>query len=307
MVKDSHLIDEFIDWQKRIRQLSESTIARNRAGLIAWANFISGRGEHELRHAQTASVIAYIDKRKKIDGVKDVTIADDLCLLRTFYKYLIKFGGTTDPTGSLPEFVCKGNYEGEYLTVDEMFAMLDAVLDNASPSKMRDYCIIALLWSIGLRSSELINLQWRDIDLEEGTLLVRNGKGRKQRQLILNDNILKDLKAYRKRVLSGPEHPVFCSLGVKQRPETQMSTKELSEICKNTAINAGITSKVTTLTLRHTFATHMYQAGVAVRDIQEMMGHATITETTVYLHVTTEAAKRVLNDHAYHIMHWEEE
>jgi site-specific recombinase XerD len=130
---------------------------------------------------------------------------------------------------------------------------------------------------------------------------------RSQRQLILNDNILKDLKAYRKRVLSGPEHPVFCSLGVKQKPGTQMSTKELSELCKNTAINAGITSKVTTLTLRHTFATHMYQAGVAVRDIQEMMGHATITETTVYLHVTTEAAKRVLNDHAYHIMHWEEE
>jgi site-specific recombinase XerD len=86
-----------------------------------------------------------------------------------------------------------------------------------------------------------------------------------------------------------------------------MSPKELSEICKNTAINAGITSKVTTLTLRHTFATHMYQAGVAVRDIQEMMGHATITETTVYLHVTAEAAKRVLNDHVYHTMHWEKE
>jgi site-specific recombinase XerD len=85
MVKDSHLIDEFIDWQKRIRQLSESTIARNRSSLAAWASFISGRGEHELRRAQTASVIAYIDKRKKIDGVKDVTVADDLCLLRTFY------------------------------------------------------------------------------------------------------------------------------------------------------------------------------------------------------------------------------
>jgi site-specific recombinase XerD len=303
MVEDLPLIDEFTEWQKRIRHLAHATVIRNHATLCAWAAFLESRAESNLRHACTESVIAYIDKRKNNDGVKDVTVSDDLCVLRTFYKYLISFGGTTDPTGALPEFVCNNNYEGVYLTVDEMFAMLDAV-DTTAPSGIRDYCILALLWSTGLRTSEIINLQWCDIDLDEGTLLVRKGKGHKQRQLAMNDRVLEDIRAYRKKVLGGLKHPVFCSLKENKRAQSRISSTELLLLCKNTALRAGIPGRVTPLTLRHTFATHMYQAGVTVRDIQEMMGHATITETTVYLHVTAEAAKRVLNDHVYHTMHF---
>jgi len=304
MVNDPELIDDFINWQQRLCHLTEATIKHNRSTLNAWARFLSGRGgKNCLRYADTDSVIAYIDKRKTVDGVKDVTISDSLCILRTFYNYLIHFGGTTNPTESLPAFVCNSNYEGSYLTIDEMFAMLDTV-DTATPCGARDYCIMAILWSFGLRTSELLHLQWRDIDLEDGTLLVRNGKGRKQRQLFLNDKLLEDLRTYRKRVLGGPEHPVFCSLGTRARAHAEMSNKDLLTLCRTTAELAGITSKVTPLTLRHTFATHMYQAGVTVRDIQEMMGHTTLTETTVYLHVTAEAAKRVLNGHIYSTHHY---
>jgi integrase/recombinase XerC len=297
MVTDPELIDDFINWQQHLCHCTDTTIKNNRATLTAWARFLSGRGgKNCLRYADTESVVAYIDNRKTVDGVKDATISGALCILRTFYNYLIHFGGTTNPTGSLPAFVCNNNYEGEYLTIDEMFAMLDTV-DPATPYGARDYCIIAMLWSLGLRTSELLQLQWRDIDLEEGTLLVRNGKGRKQRQLFLNDKLLKDLQTYRKRVLGGPAHPVFCTSG--KRAHAEMSNKDLLALCRTTAELAGIASKVTPLTLRHTFATHMYQAGVTVRDIQEMMGHTTLTETTVYLHVTAEAAKRVLNGHVY--------
>ncbi|MCW8966093.1 MAG: tyrosine-type recombinase/integrase [Candidatus Pacearchaeota archaeon] len=303
MVTDPELIDDFINWRQKLCQLTAATINHNRSTLTVWARFLSGREgrKNSLRYADTESVVAYIDKRKTVDGVKDVTISDSLCILRTFYNYLIHFGGTTNPTGSLPAFVCNGNYEGEYLTIDEMFAMLDTV-DTAAACGARDYCIIAIFWSLGLRTSELLHLQWRDIDLEEGTLLVRNGKGRKQRQLFLNDKLSGDLQKYRKRVLGGPSHPVFCSRGT--RAHAEMSSKELLTLCRTTAELAGIASKVTPLTLRHTFATHMYQAGVAVRDIQEMMGHTTITETTVYLHVTAEAAKRVLNGHVYSTHHY---
>lgn len=297
MVTDPELIGDFITWQQKICRLTDATIKNNRSTLTAWARFLSGRsGRNSLRYADINSVIAYIDYRKTVDGVKDATISGALCILRTFYNYLIHFGGTTNPTGSLPAFVCNNNYEGEYLTINEMFAMLDTV-DPATLYGARDYCIIAILWSLGLRTSEVLQLQWRDIDLKEGTLLVRNGKGRKQRQLFLNDKLLRDLQTYRKRVLGGPADPVFCSSGKRARAE--MSRKDLLALCRTTAELAGIASKVTPLTLRHTFATHMYQAGVTVRDIQEMMGHTTVTETTVYLHVTAEAAKRVLNGHVY--------
>jgi site-specific recombinase XerD len=83
-----------------------------------------------------------------------------------------------------------------------------------------------------------------------------------------------------------------------------MSRNELSVLIGMAASKAGIDRKITPLMLRHTFATHMYEAGVSVRDIQEMMGHGDTTETSVYIHVTVTAAKRLLNDHIYHTNHF---
>ena len=118
MVTDPELIDDFINWQRHLYHLTDATIRNNRATLTAWARFLSTRGGRNcLRYADTESVVAYIDNRKT-DGVKDATISGALCILRTFYNYLIHFGGTTNPTGSLPAFVCNNNYEGEYLTTD---------------------------------------------------------------------------------------------------------------------------------------------------------------------------------------------
>jgi site-specific recombinase XerD len=299
MITDRPLIDEFIQWLDRIRSLTEMTVAHMRNVCRSWADFLEERKEKSLRSATTESVLAYVEKRHAVDQVKDVTISDDLCILRTFYEYLVNFGGSTNPTACLPEFVCRKTYEGDYLTVDETFAMLDSC-DMRSPNGLRNYCIIALLWSTGLRTGELLALQWRDIDLEEATVLVRNGKGRKQRRLFLNDRVCDDMRKYRKSILAGEEHPVFCSATPSSREDGAMGRHELSVIIGTAAGKAGIERRITPLTLRHTFATHMYEAGVAIRDIQEMMGHSQITETTVYVHVTVNAAKRLLNEHIYH-------
>jgi site-specific recombinase XerD len=302
MMKDRVVIDEFIEWLRTIRSLTEVTVAHNRSVCRAWAAFLEQRGEHSIRNATAESVLAYVEKRSSVDRVKDVTVSDDLCILRTLYNYLVCFGGSTNPTACLPEFVCKKDYEGDYLTAPEMFAMLDSC-DMRTPQGVRDYCIIAFLWSTGLRTGEFLELAWDDIDLEEGTVLVRKGKGRKQRSLFLNDRLCDDLRRYRKNILSGGRHAAFCSAAPSARTDCGMSRYELSTVIGTAAGLAGIGRKVTPLTLRHTFATHMYEAGVPVRDIQEMMGHAAMTETTVYIHVTVNAAKKLLTDHLTQFHH----
>jgi site-specific recombinase XerD len=296
MISDHIVIDEFIEWLCRIRSLTEITVAHNRSVCLAWAGFLEQRGETSIRNAHVESVLAYVEKRSSVDRVKDVTVSDDLCILRTLYNYLVTFGGSTNPTACLPEFVCKKDYESDYLTVDEMFAILDTFAMN-DPQGLRDYCIIAFLWSTGLRTSEFLALQWRDIDLEEGTVLVRKGKGRKQRSLFLNDRLLENMRHYRKNILAKERHPVFCSSAPSVRENGEMDRYELTTIIGLAAGKAGIDRKVTPLMLRHTFATHMYEAGVHVRDLQEMMGHSRMTETSVYIHVTVKAAKKLLNDH----------
>ena len=306
MIGDFGIIDEYIEWLGKIRSLTETTIAHNRSVCRAWADFLERRREKSIRYASTESVLSYVEKRSSIDRVKDVTISDDLCVLRTFYAYLVRFGGSSNPTGCLPEFVCKNTYESDYLSVGEMFAMLDSC-DTKNPQKMRDYCLIALLWSSGLRTAELLALEWRDIDLEESTLLVRKGKGRKQRRLFLNDRLCEDLRRYRGGILYSERHPVFCGSAPASARGGAMSRNELYVIIGLAAANGGIDRKVTPLMLRHTFATHMYEAGVSVRDIQEMMGHSSATETSVYIHVTVNAAKRLLNEHIYHTNHFRDE
>lgn len=155
--------------------------------------------------------------------------------------------------------------------------------------------IIALLWSTGLRNRELCTLTWQDIDLDDGALLVRQGKGGKQRQIFLNDRIHADLKAYQKS-LGGVDHePVFCS--TKPGKKAPLSSSRLVEITRECAQKAGVTKPVNPMTFRHTFATHMFEAGADVEDIKEIMGHSEVTETTVYIHVSLDAAKQILNDH----------
>jgi site-specific recombinase XerD len=302
---ESPLIDGYINWLESIRDLTKQTITHHRSILQAWERFLQSTDSPEIRRATADNVLTWIEQRRTIDKVHEVTIGDDLCILRMFYDYLIRFVGSSNPIRCLPEFICKSQFDRGYLAVDEVFTMLES-LDTNDPEQRRDYVIIALLWSCGLRTGELLALQWRDIDLKEATLLVRNGKGRKQRQLFLNDRVLADLQQYRKGILGGDTTPVFCRLGNAKKtatPRIALDHHELTAITKSCGTNAGIKRSVTPMLLRHTFATHMYEAGIPIRDIQEMMGHSDQTETTIYIHVTLQVIKKLLNEHVVHTMH----
>ena len=184
--------------------------------------------------------------------------------------------------------------------MSECFTLLEA-FDKSDPIGLRNYTIVALLWSTGLRNSELCALNWADIDLNKGTLLVRKGKGGKQRQLFLHDRILHDLLLYRQKIEDNETKSVFYAFSQnasRKKKRARLSQSRLVEIIREHG--KGIRKRINPLTFRQTFATHMYDAGVSIADIKEMLGHDDETETTIYIHISMERVRGFLTDHIAH-------
>ena len=157
------------------------------------------------------------------------------------------------------------------------------MIESADNQKSR--LIISLLYSTGLRVSELVNLKVEEVNFADKSGWVRRGKGAKDRLFVLSENLGKELQEY----LQGKEHKFIFS------KETPLTTRNIQKIIKGTKIRAGITKKVTPHTLRHSFATHLLEQGTDIRLIQTMLGHSSLSTTQVYTHVSSEQIKKVAN------------
>ena len=165
------------------------------------------------------------------------------------------------------------------LTPDEVRALIG----SADTEKSR--LIISLLYSSGLRVSELVNLKVSDINSQDGTGWVRRGKGGKDRLIIISPTLVKGLYEY----LEGRSNQYIFS---KEKP---LTTRNIQKIIKLTSKRAGIQKKVTPHTLRHSFATHLLENGTDIRIIQTMLGHSSLSTTQVYPHISSEQLKQVQN------------
>ena len=160
---------------------------------------------------------------------------------------------------------------------------IKALINNADNEKSR--LMISLLYSSGLRVSELINMKASEINFYEGTGWVRKGKGGKDRLFALSKPLCADIQKY----LEGREQEYLFS---KEKP---LTTRNIQKIIKKTTQRAGIGKKVTPHTLRHSFATHLLEAGTDIRVIQTLLGHSNLNTTQVYTHVSSDQIKLVKN------------
>jgi len=157
------------------------------------------------------------------------------------------------------------------------------LIDSAETKKSR--LIMSLLYSSGLRVSEAVNLKVQDINFEEKTGWVRKGKGSKDRMFIISEHLCKQLKDYLKK---RNNTYVFS----KDKP---LTTRNIQKIIKNVREKSEINKKITPHTLRHSFATHLLEAGNDIRKIQVLLGHASISTTQLYTHVSSEELKKIEN------------
>jgi integrase/recombinase XerC len=224
------------------------------------------------------------------------------CALRTFYKFLIRHGTVAvSPIKnlSLPKM---GKRSPKFLTAQQMKDLLEAPLkllpsDTQHPKRAelllasrRDVAILETIYSCGLRISELCGLQAADIDRNERLVRVR-GKGKKERLIPIGETALNAIRVYWDLL---PQHPagvapVFLANAGKRTP---VSARLLQLRLKKHLATSGLDPNLTPHKLRHSYATHLLDAGADLRSVQELLGHAHLVTTQVYTHVTTERLKR---------------
>jgi integrase/recombinase XerD len=202
--------------------------------------------------------------------------------IRAFYKYLLIEGETDENPASLLESPKIGLKLPEVLSVSEIDRMIEDI-DLSKPEGHRNKAIIETLYSCGLRVSELVNLRLTDIHPEEGFVLV-TGKGDKQRLVPVSSKALKEIDLYKKDRNALPvihdRNIVFLN-----RRGHKLTRAMIFTIIKDLAARTGITKKISPHTFRHSFATHMIEAGADLRAVQEMLGHESIMTTEIYTHI----------------------
>lgn len=215
--------------------------------------------------------------------------------IKSFYRFLFLDGYiTVDPT-ELLETPKIGLKLPEVLSVNEINDILDSI-DLSVPEGHRNRAMLEVLYSCGLRVSELINLRFTDIYIDEGFIKVE-GKGGKQRLVPISDIAIREIKNYlydRNTVVvkKGFEDVLFLS-----RRGTSLSRIMVFHIIKQQAELAGITRNVSPHTFRHSFATHLLEGGANLRAIQEMLGHEKITTTEIYTHIDRQFLRKEILEH----------
>ena len=236
-----------------------------------------------------------IDPRTK-NSLSSKTQAYHLIALRAFLKYLAK----NDIPSLAPEKVDLPKIPGrtvEFLTREEVERLFFAV-DLSKEIGLRDRAILETLFSTGLRVSELVSLNRAQVDLKRREFMVR-GKGQKPRIIFLSTSAVAKISAWLE-VREDNFAPLFLNLG-RNRKKGEISSGEhrrltawsIASIVRKYASQAGIIKKVTPHTMRHSFATGLLNEGADIRSVQEMLGHASITTTQVYTHVTNKKLREV--------------
>jgi integrase/recombinase XerD len=231
-------------------------------------------------------------------GISAHSQARILSGLKSFFKYLI-FEGTIekDPT-ALIEGPRLGRKLPDTLGFHEIEQLLNGV-DLSTPEGGRNRAMLEVLYSSGLRVSELVDLKVNNIYADSGFLRV-TGKGNKERLVPVGSHALKYLNLYLQSIrgkapLKSPKKG-FESCVFLNRNGSKLTRVMVFTIIKNLAIQTGIKKRVSPHTFRHSFATHLIEGGADLRAVQEMLGHESITTTEIYTHLDRDYLRQVIQD-----------
>jgi integrase/recombinase XerC len=216
---------------------------------------------------------------------KKSTIARKLSAVRSFFKYLVKHGVISDNPLDLILTPKQKKVVPTYLPVDDIFRLLDSVKTDTLLG-LRNRAILETLYSSGIRVSELAGMNIFDVDFLKCVIRVL-GKGNKERIVPIGNKALDAIQAYRKRlhlelgIKADENKPLFLN-----NKKGRLTTRSIARIIEKAAKQCGILIPVSPHALRHTFATHMLDAGADLRVVQELLGHKSLSTTQKYTHVS---------------------
>ena len=290
-------IERFVDYLKSQRGYSQNTVRSYETDLRHFVDFLkknNNTGTVDPGQVDFHVIRAYLGGLFK--KYKKTTISRKLSAIRTFFFFLeknkIKEGNPAAEISSPKQ----GIYIPEYLNVDDMFMLLD-VPDPAKPMEARNQAILELLYSCGIRVSELTGLNISDIDFKERLVRVI-GKGNKERIVPIGkravsaiDKYLEQTQAIRKKAVK-PAGSLKEPLFINNRGG-RLSSRSVSSIIKKYVREYNLVNDITPHSLRHTFATHLLDSGADLRSVQELLGHASLSTTQRYTHVSLDKLMEV--------------
>lgn len=279
-------IDAFLLELRVERGLSPLTIEAYRRDLAQFAEHADGERWRDDPGPLNAFVAAL-----QRNGARGTTQARKSAAVRSFYAFALREGHATRDIPVLIDAPRPGSYLPDVLALDDVASILDAPPPD-DPVGIRDRAILELLYGCGLRVSELVGLDTDRVDLEKLQVRVI-GKGNKERRVPMGEEARARLHAYR----SGPRATWTArrptpAVFVSQRGG-RLRRESVYRMVRQWAQAAGVTERVTPHTFRHSFATHLLEGGADLRVVQALLGHASISTTQLYTHLTGERVREV--------------
>jgi integrase/recombinase XerC len=288
------LIDGFVEILAVEKGYSENTCRGYRKDLQGFLRYLAGdrlKGnprkqlieQIEIESVDTITIRGYLGWLHA--GNKKTTIARKLSALRSFFKHLVKRGVIADNPAESISTPKQDRSIPQYLPVDEMFRLLDSI-QTGGILDLRNRAIFETLYSSGIRVSELVGLNVFDVDFG-GSIIRVLGKGSKERIVPVGQKALAAIRTYRAALHqgSGISMDVNGALFLNKH-SGRLSARSVARILDKLVNACGLLIPVSPHTLRHTFATHMLDAGADLRIVQELLGHKSLSTTQKYTHVS---------------------
>lgn len=290
----SHYLDLFLDHLRVERGLAANTMEAYGRDVRRFLDFITAKGLSRLESAGQSTIMSHLLSLSEAD-VGARSRARALSALKGFFAFLVREGLTKqDPAADVESPRSRASLP-QPLSVDEVESFL-AAPNVDTLGGLRDKAMLEVLYATGLRVSELVGLEVGQVNLEIGYVRTM-GKGSKERLVPLGDTA----KAWAQRYLDeGRDRFLGCSASpylFLSRHGTKLSRQYFWRKVRDYSHEAGIHKKISPHSLRHSFATHLLAHGADLRSVQMMLGHADISTTEIYTHVTRERLKKIHQDY----------
>jgi len=280
-----NLVQDFQTYLKVERNVSPHTQQAYIADVQEFIQFLKTSGlvkNDKVENADAEAIRSFLGHLHR-QKVKKVTVNRKISSLRAFYRYLLRQGKIKKNPANMVQSPKTEKYMPTFLSVDEAFELLNAAPGKNSPD-LRTRAIMELFYSSGLRLSELAALNVMDIDFKQQLVKVR-GKGRKERIVPVGKTALQSIREYldgtgelRKNIsVDVFVEPLFLNARGKR-----ITTRSIARSIDDAAEKSGLGRKISPHALRHTFATHLLNAGADLRSIQELLGHKSLSTTQKY-------------------------
>jgi len=286
----THAVDAYLTHALAEQGLAARSVEAYRRDLVDFAAFVCARGATSPARVTRAAITVYLITLRR-RGRSAATVKRRAAAIRAFYRHLLRDGTLEhDPTMDLAPPRLPGRLP-RVLTVEEVERLL-AAPDPSTRDGLRDRAMLELMYATGLRVSETVGLDLSDLDLAHEVVRCV-GKGNKERLVPIGSQAVQALRAYlgqaRPRLVRGRDvQALFVS-----RLGHRLSRQGCWKVVRRYARRAGIGKTLTPHVLRHSFATHLLERGADLRAVQEMLGHASISTTQVYTHVSRQRLRDV--------------